>query len=74
MKNINFVPNVVGRSMKKLLFNISQYSHENNVWVSLLIKMQTFRPATLLKEDAKQLLSWQYWGKIFRNSYFEEHL
>ena len=35
---------------KKLFFKISQYSQENNcVGVFFLIKMQTFRPATLLK-------------------------
>ena len=34
----------------KLFFKISQYSQETNcVGVSFLIKMQTFRPATLLK-------------------------
>ena len=37
---------------KKLFFKILQYSQENNcVGVFLLIKMQTFRPATLLKGD-----------------------
>ena len=38
---------------KKLFFKISQYSQENNcVGVFFLIKMQTFRPATLLKGDS----------------------
>ena len=53
MKNINFVPKVVRRSIKKLFFRISQYSQKNNcVGVSFLIKMQTFRLATLLKRDS----------------------
>ena len=53
MKNINFVPKVVKRSIKKLFFKISQYSQENNcVRVSFLIKMPTFRAATLLKGDS----------------------
>ena len=53
MKNINFVPKVVIRSIKKLFFKISQYSQENNcVGVSLLRKMLTFSPATLLKGDS----------------------
>ena len=38
---------------KKLFFKISQYSQKNNcVGVFFLIKMQTFSPATLLKEDS----------------------
>ena len=38
---------------KKLLSKISQYSQENIcVGVSFLIKMQAFRPTTLLKRDS----------------------
>ena len=75
MKNINCVPKVVGRSIKKLFFKISQYSQENNcVGVSFLIKIQTFRPVTLLKEDSNTVVLLKYLAKIFKKSYFEEHL
>ena len=65
MKNVNFVPK-----------EISQYSQGNTcVRVSILIKMQAFRPATLLKRRLQHRLFffWQY-CQIFKNSYFEEHL
>ena len=75
MKNINCVPKVVGRSIKKLFFKISQYSQENNcVGVSFLIKIQTFRPITLLKEDSNTVVLLKYLAKNFKKSYFEEHL
>ena len=42
---------------KKLFFKISQYSPENNfVGVFFLIKIQTFRPATLLKGDSNTVV------------------
>ena len=60
---------------RKLFFKISQYSQENNcAGLFFLLKMQTFKPATLLKGDPTKLFSWQYLRKIFKNSYFEEHL
>ena len=83
MKNINFVPKDVRRSVKNLFFKISQYSQENKcVGVSFLIKMQTFRPATLLKGDSNtgvfltifRKIFKTYLGKNFKNSYFEKHL
>ena len=66
MKNINFVPKDMRRSGKKLFFKISQYSQENNcVGVSFLIKMQTFRPATLLKGDFNTGVSLTIFRKKF---------
>ena len=60
---------------KKLFFKISQYSQKNNcVGVFFLIKMQTFTPATLLKGDSNTVAFLTIFKKIFKNSYFEEHL
>ena len=59
----------------KLFFKISQYSQETNcVGVSFLIKMQTFRPATLLKGNFNTVVFLTIFRKNFKNSYFEEHL
>ena len=59
-------------SKKELFFKISQYLQENNcVGVSFSIKMQTFRLATLFKKTPTQVFSWQYLGKIFKNSSLE---
>ena len=38
-----------------------------------LIKLQTFRPAILLKRNSNTDVSYEY-CKIFKNTYFEEHL
>ena len=37
---------------KKIFFKILQYSQENTCVGSLLIKLQAFRPVTLLKRDS----------------------
>ena len=37
------------------------------------LKLQAFRPATLLKKTPTQVLSCEIW-KILKNTYFEEHL
>ena len=51
---------------KKLFFKISQYSQENNcVGVFFLIKMQTFRPATLLKGDSNTVVFLTIFKKKF---------
>ena len=66
MKNINFVPKVVMRAIKKLFFKISQFSQESNsVGVSFLIKIQTFRPATLLKGDSNTVVLLAIFRKKF---------
>ena len=58
---------------KKLFFKISQHLQENNsVGVFFLIKNADLHPCNLKKETPTQLFSWQ--RKIFKNSYFEEHL
>ena len=59
------------------MFKISQYSHQNNcIGVFSLIKMQNFRPATLLKRvfNTGVFLTILTIGKKFKNTYFEEHL
>ena len=38
-----------------------------------LMKLQTFRPATLLKRDPNTVFSCKYWT-IFKNIDFEKHL
>ena len=60
---------------KKLFFKISQYSQKSNcIGVFFSIKMQIFRPATLLKEDSNTVVFLTIFKKILKNSYFEEHL
>ena len=61
-----FYPKVVRRSIKKVFLKISQYSQKNNcVGVSFLIKMQTFRPATLLKGDSNTVVFLTIFKKNF---------
>ena len=50
-----------GVAWKKLFLKISQYSQES------------CRPETLLKTDSNKEFSSEY-SKIFKNSFFEEHL
>ena len=58
---------------KTLFCKILQYSQENNcVGVFFTIKMQTFRPATLLKGDSNTVVFLT--KRNFKNSYFEEYL
>ena len=55
---------------------MSQYSKEkSSLGVSSLIKLQAFKPATLLKrkETPIQVFSCEY-GDIFKSTYVEEHL
>ena len=40
---------------------------------AILIKLQVFRSAALLKRDSNTVVSCQYWTK-FKNTYFEKHL
>ena len=42
-------------------------------WSLFLIKLQAFRPLTLLKRDSNTC-AFQWICKIFKNTYFEEHL
>ena len=60
-------------SSKKLFLKISQYSPEN-VCVGIFVsKNAVLQPATFLKETPTQNVSCEF-CKIFKNSYFEEHL
>ena len=61
-------------STRKLFLKISHYSQETTcVWISFLIKLQSFRPAALLKRDSKTGVFCEHW-EIFKNTYFEERL
>ena len=42
-------------------------------WSLFLIKLQAFRPVTLLKRDSTLVFSCEY-CEIFKKTYFEEHL
>ena len=61
-------------SIKKLLLKISQSVTGKHLCSSLfLIKLQTFRPSTLLKETPIQVFSFEY-CEIFKGIYFEDHV
>ena len=65
----------VVRGKEKLFLNISQYSEENaHVLESLLIMLQAFRPATLLKREFNTGVFSSEYCEISKNIYFEEHL
>ena len=61
-------------SVKKMLLKISQFSWENTCVGVSLIKLQGWRPATLLKKYSNtQVFSCEIW-KTLKKTYFEEHL
>ena len=57
---------------KAVLKNFATFIEKQLCWSLFLIKLQTFRPATLLKSDSNTgvflRILWNY------NTYFEEHL
>ena len=57
-------------SIKNLFLKVSQYSQENIYDGVSLIKLQAFRAATILEREP----STGKYCKIFKSSYFEEHL
>ena len=59
---------------KKAIFKIPAiFIGKHLCWSLSLIKSQTFRPASLLKETPTQVFSCEY-CKIFKNTCFEQHL
>ena len=61
--------------LQNLFFKILQYSQENSCGgVSCLIKLQTFKPTTLLKRDSKMWVFSNEICEIFNDSFFMEHL
>ena len=66
---IKFRKGIMNRSsIKKLFLNISQYSQKNScVRAPLLIKMEAFRPETLLKSGSNtSVFLWIQYCKILR--------
>ena len=62
-------------SVKKVFLEISQNSEENTcARISLLIKLQTFRPATSLKEILWHRCFLMNFAKFLRTPFFTEHL
>ena len=60
-------------SVKKAAFNIfAIFAGKNLCWSLYLIRLQAWRPATLLKSDSNAGSSCKY-CKIINNTYFEEH-
>ena len=57
-------------SVKKLFLKLSQ---KHLYWSLFLIKLQVFRPATLLKRDYNTVFSCEI-SEIFKNTFFEEYL
>ena len=57
-------------SIKKLFLKISQYSHENTLF---LINLQAWNLQLYLKETLTQAFYCAYY-KIYKNIYFEKHL
>ena len=61
-------------SVKKgVLKNLENLRGKCLCWCIFLIKLQFWRPATLLKKTLTKILSCKIW-EIFKNNYFEEHL
>ena len=59
--------------IKAVLKNIVILKGKHLCWSFFLIKLQDFRPITLLKETRTQVFSCEYYN-IFKNTYFEKHL
>ena len=57
---------------KHVLKNLAIFTGKQLYWSLLLIKLQAFRPATLLKTILKQVFSCEM-CKIFKSTYFEEY-
>ena len=53
--------------------NFGNFTRKHLSWILFLIKLQVFRPATLLKRNSNTgVLLWNL--QIFKNVYFEEYL
>ena len=52
---------------------MANFTGKNLCWSLFLIKLQVFRPATLLKRDSDTGISCEI-CEIFKNVFFEEHL
>ena len=60
--------------MKKgVLKDFANFKGKHLCWSLFLIKLQAFRPATLLKEDSNIEIFCEI-SEIFKNTYFEECL
>ena len=72
----HFKEAVGGRcSVKKVLLKISQNLQKNAcVWVSFLIRLQAWKPATLLKEGLQHWCFPLNFKDIFKNPFFIGHL
>ena len=60
-------------SEKVVLKNFTNFIEKHLCWSLFLIKLQAFRPTTVLKKTPMQVLSCEICG-IFKNTYFEEYL
>ena len=61
-------------SVKKIVFeNFARFTGKHLCWGLLLIKLQAWKPATLLKKNPARVPSCEY-CKICKNNYFDEHL
>ena len=58
---------------KVVLKNFTMFTRKHLCWILFLIKLQAFRPTTLLKWTPTQTFSCEY-CEIFKNTYFEKHL
>ena len=58
---------------KAVLKNFVTFTGSHLCWSLLLIKLQAWSSATLLKETPKQVFSCEYY-EMFKNSFFIEHL
>ena len=60
-------------SVKKVFLKFRKFHRKTPVLESLLITLQVFRPASLLKRYSNTDISYEI-SEIFKNTYFEEHL
>ena len=58
---------------KAVLKNFAIFTGIHLCWSLFLIKLQAFRPATLLKRDSTQVFFFEY-CEIFKNTCFEKYL
>ena len=60
--------------VQKVVFeNFTRFTGKHLCWGLLLIKLQAWKPATLLKKNPARVSSCEY-CKICKSNYFEEHL
>ena len=58
---------------KAVLKNFAMFTRKHLLWSLFLIKVQTFRPANLLKWTPTQTFCCEY-CEIFKSTYFKKHL